>query len=160
VNRKQRATYNSFIGLVCLIFILIPLVNNKIKQAHAYFNPPMINPCPLAGCSSYNVLVEESDSFSWDEVAKLIIDEFSDLGKKITMEALQIAYCESRWEESAVNKANKNGTWDGGVFQFNSIHNYSNDKVFDARENVKLAKRMFLRNGKSWSAWSCKKVLK
>jgi hypothetical protein len=95
---------------------------------------------------------------SWSEVAKLIIDEFSDLGPKVTMEALDISKCESGWREDAYNDKNKNGSNDGGVFQLNSIHGLPDEIRFNAKQNIKWAKEKYLRD-KSWGAWSCRKVL-
>ncbi len=167
MTRKQRAKYNTFIGILLLIFFLACVIIFRARQLQEKLNPPLLNPCPSGTCEVLDnairyakVEVKPVDSYKWDEVAKLIIEEFSELGKKTTFEALQIAYCESRWEEDAVNTKNKHGTWDGGAFQFNSIHKITPEKLFDVKENVRLAKQMFVRNGKSWNAWACKRVLK
>ncbi len=88
----------------------------------------------------------------WSEVAKLIIDGFKDLGKERTLEALKVAYCESKWEEWVIH-INNNGSWDGGVFQLNSIHNLPTEKVFNAEDNIKEAKRIVEEQG--WKAWVC-----
>ena len=83
---------------------------------------------------------------------KKIIDEFKDLGKERTLEALKVAYCESKWEEWVIH-INNNGSWDGGVFQLNSIHNLPTEKVFNAEDNIKEARRIVEAQG--WRAWVC-----
>jgi len=88
------------------------------------------------------------------EVANLIVEEFKDLGPNVVKKALDIAWCESRWNEKAINNKNKNGSVDYGVFQINSIHKQSPDSMLKAEENIKFAKQMFIKN-KSWGAWVC-----
>lgn len=154
---KQQAQINTFIGIIFIILILLLVAIYKAKQVYAYYNPPLISPC-VGDCRGYNIVISDM-TYDWSDIVTDIVEEFKDLGKKTTMEAIQIAYCESRWEESALNTKNKNGTWDGGVFQFNSIHKYTTEKVFNAKENIRLAKQMYLRNHRSWGAWSCARKL-
>lgn len=71
--------------------------------------------------------------------------------------ALAIAYCESGLNPVAVNKSNKNGTTDGGVFQINSVHlprlkELGLDK-YDVEDNVAFARMLYDESG--WQPWVC-----
>ena len=90
----------------------------------------------------------------WSDVAILIVEEFKDLGPAVTKQALEISYCESGWQEKAINSKNKNGTEDWGTFQVNSVHNQPKDKMLQAKENIRFAKEKFIKDG-SFRAWVC-----
>lgn len=89
------------------------------------------------------------------DIIKMIVAEFEDQGSATVATAIRIANCESKFNESAEH-VNNNGSTDFGVFQINSIHGYSTYKLLAAAENIKIAKAMFIKNGHSWNAWSCK----
>jgi hypothetical protein len=98
----------------------------------------------------------EVQRFEWDDVARIIIEEWSDLGKVYTYQALQVAWCESHFNEKAINTSNKNGSHDEGVFQINSVHRQPVQITMNARQNIKWAKQKFIKDGFSWEAWVCK----
>jgi hypothetical protein len=104
-------------------------------------------------------------TLAWDEVVYQIVDAFKDvhpnpvLAKKYTLQALQIADCESRLNEKAYNDKNTNGSTDSGIFQINSIHGIPEYRLLQARENIEIAKKMFIKNGYKWNAWVCSRVL-
>lgn len=89
------------------------------------------------------------------EIISIIVNEFSEFGSQTVMTALRIANCESKFDERAEHW-NTNGTVDRGIYQINSIHRYADYELFGAYNNILIAKRMFVKNGHSWSAWSCK----
>jgi hypothetical protein len=66
-------------------------------------------------------------------------------------EAWAIVNAESRWNPDAVN-VNNNKTWDGGLWQINSVHKIPNACKFDYRCATKWAieKRLHDTN---WGAW-------
>lgn len=51
---------------------------------------------------------------------------------------LRIAQCESSFNNRAFNGKNRNGTWDAGLGQFNSIHGYSKTQLFDPYFNADM----------------------
>ena len=71
---------------------------------------------------------------------------------------------ESGLRPQALNTRNKNGTWDMGVAQINSIHckklgttdrNECKEKLFDVETNIKMAKSIY--DGRKFNAWyACK----
>lgn len=99
---------------------------------------------------------------TWDTVAHTVIDEFKDEGKKVTIQALLISYCESKWEEDAYNWNNPTDTRkaseDKGVFQINSVHKQPESITYNFTENIKWAKNKMIRD-KNWNAWSCKWII-
>lgn len=64
--------------------------------------------------------------------------------------ALQVAYAESGWNQSARNR-NSNGSTDYGLFQINSIHNPSAAVKTDMLANAKFAKSLYDKQG--WRPW-------
>lgn len=70
--------------------------------------------------------------------------------------ALSVAKAESGMREDAVNVYNKNGTYDTGIFQVNSIHQSkegcSLKELVDAKKNVDCAYKIWEASG--WGAWS------
>lgn len=77
--------------------------------------------------------------------------------------AIACAKAESGLRPQALNTKNKNGTWDSGLFQINSIHcgklglkgDECKEKLYDVETNVKMAKS--IHNNRGWNAWyACK----
>lgn len=83
---------------------------------------------------------------TWD-----MLKEF-DYSHRVTLSA--IAYCESGFYKDAKNTANKNGSWDGGLWQINSVHKLSNWD--DPIANREKAKKLY-NNGRGISNWSASK---
>lgn len=75
-----------------------------------------------------------------------------------TQNALKIVgTCENgKWNPTATNH-NRNGSWDAGIFQINSVHGYSQEYLFNPENNIRAAKKIF--DGRGWSSWSCSHVL-
>lgn len=115
--------------------------------------PPIVSPIAQAQELAPRV-TEMPKRLEWPDVAILIVEEFKDLGPAVTKQALEIAYCESGWQEKAINDKNTNGSIDSGVFQINSIHNQPKDKMLQAKENIRFAKAKFIKD-KGWGAWVC-----
>lgn len=65
-----------------------------------------------------------------------------------------ISYCESGFNQSAVNTKNKNGTTDGGLWQINSVHKISNvkDPIVNRNKTLELYE-----NGKGIGNWNSSK---
>ena len=69
-----------------------------------------------------------------------------------------IVQCESGWNENAMNNGNNNGSWDGGLFQLNSIHKIDPACVFDFKCNTNEAFNIRIHQG-HWGAWVCADIL-
>jgi len=96
-------------------------------------------------------LAEEQEMRLW------VLNEVKKAGLNIK-EAEIIINCESRWQPDAIG-VNKNGSYDVGLWQINSIHkNLSNAEKMDYKEATKWAIEKRLKDG-SWRAWSCSKKL-
>jgi hypothetical protein len=97
-------------------------------------------------------LAEEQDMRLW------VLNEVKKAGLNIK-EAETIINCESQWHPDAIG-VNKNGTYDVGLWQINSIHkNMTNADKMDYKEATKWAIEKRLRDG-SWDAWSCSRKLR
>lgn len=90
------------------------------------------------------------------EVNRLINKYFTDCKEARTIWA--IAQAESGGKQIAINKANRNKSWDCGYVQANTIHrkkgeSYQSfcDRMHDLEENIKMAKHV--RDIQGWTAW-------
>lgn len=84
-------------------------------------------------------------------------------GVKHFKDAVRIAYCESRLDPAAVNRANRNSTVDRGLFQLNDGGTMQRLGVtargaFDPTINAQAARVLFEDRG--WQPWSCQYVYK
>lgn len=78
-----------------------------------------------------------------------------------------ISLAESKGKQTAINKANKNGTIDSGFFQVNTIHKKKGETVeqfikrmHDLEENFKEARKVYEKQGfQAWSTYNDKKYL-
>lgn len=73
--------------------------------------------------------------------------------------AIGVAKCESGLRKNAINKANRNGSVDHGVFQINSVHTKKRGEDFktDWKANVRVAKQIFDEQG--FRPWVCAKAI-
>ena len=84
-------------------------------------------------------------------------------GPKHFTDAVRIAYCESRLDPGAVNRANRNRTVDRGLFQLNDGGTMQRLGVtakdaFNPTINARAARVLFEDRG--WQPWSCQYVYK
>lgn len=101
----------------------------------------------------------EEEALAEEEEMKLwVLNEIKKAGLSIK-EAEIIINCESRWKPDAIG-VNKNGSYDVGLWQINSIHkNMTNADKMDYKTATKWAIDKRLHDG-SWSAWSCSRKLR
>jgi hypothetical protein len=69
--------------------------------------------------------------------------------------AVAVAFAESRFNTNAINRNNRDGSVDYGVWQINSVHNFpevASGAWRDLKVNAQLAYRVYQRQG--WNAWS------
>ena len=109
------------------------------------------NPIDLSDAEK-EALAEEQEMRLW------VLNEIKRAGLSIK-EAEIIINCESRWQPDAIG-VNKNGSYDVGLWQINSIHKgMSNADKMDYKEATKWAINKRLKDG-SWRAWSCSRKLR
>lgn len=101
-----------------------------------------------------------------EEVEAVVRKYFGDIAN----EALTCFKSESGLRPHAVNYSNRNGTWDIGLAQVNTIHcgkvnatdrNDCKAKLLDLDTNVRVAKQIY--DGRGWNAWygkACKPMWK
>lgn len=65
-----------------------------------------------------------------------------------------IAKAESGGRTDALNTKNRNGSWDAGLMQVNSIHGYSQRQLFDPTFNASASLKIFRAAGSKWTPWS------
>ena len=154
-NQYKTKYANHWFIRLAVIFLLV--------MAIAYFvcwlyenepEPTIISPAPETRVVVKTVLASEYKVTEM-EVIKMIVSEFEEFGSRVVTQALDIAYCESKYNANAVH-VNKNGTRDVGVFQINSIHGYPEYQLKAAWENINIAKQMYKKSG--WRPWVCRTV--
>ena len=72
--------------------------------------------------------------------------------------AVAIAKCESGMRADAFNGKNRNGSWDAGVMQINSVHKYSKEYLFNVDNNLKVARKLYDRQG--FNPWVCNRKVR
>jgi hypothetical protein len=87
----------------------------------------------------------------------MIYEEFGPYGGA----AVRVATCESGLDPSAYNPTSIGGSHAAGVFQilYPSTWNGTSEagsSPYNARANIRAAHYIFVRDGYSWSEWSCK----
>lgn len=72
----------------------------------------------------------------------------------------KIIECESKWNPEAMNTKNKNGSYDMGLLQINSIHkDISNSDKLNYKKSIDWAIKKFKRDG-NFNAWVCNRLVK
>ena len=161
-NRQGQFIYKPFkrsnwSGLILLLSIMAisAYLNYRFQPLQA-----TLSPCPDTGCVMLQVKkVEAAEPIletygAPTQIVDLIVKYFGDEAQN----ALKIVgTCENgKWNPTAVNQ-NRNGSWDAGIFQINSVHGYSQEYLFNPENNIKVAKKIF--DGRGWTSWSCSHVL-
>lgn len=164
MKKKQLTRINLCMGTIMLMLVLTSWMGGKAVSLYGGITDCCVNTSDIGvlatnGDTDMRLAVVEPE-ITWKEASKLIIEEFSDLGVGVTKQALDVAYCESKWKPEAKN-TNTNGSTDHSIFQVNSVWKklYGMDRIQDPKENIKIAKEIYLRN-KSWSPWVCSRILK
>ena len=99
-----------------------------------------------------------SVSFNLDEVQAYVASRASQLGLNVS-QADRIVTCESRWNPGAANFHNRNGSYDLGLWQINSIHkDLTDSEKLDYKKATDWALNKRVADG-NWSAWYCARKL-
>jgi hypothetical protein len=140
--------------LLAIIFALIFAYCKREEERNFKFVSPIPEAKLIESLRVKTVLATEEVSDI--QVLKMIVQEFEVFGPRVVREALDIAWCESKYKEKAENW-NTNGSVDRGIFQISSIHGYSEHKLFAAWENINIAREMYRKQG--WRPWVCARKL-
>jgi len=97
---------------------------------------------------------KEEEKPTWQTVIDRVTAE---LGQEMAMKVYAVISCESGWNSDAVNLANKNKTFDAGLWQINSIHGISNACKFDVNCSTDFAIELIKKQG--LKPWTCAKKL-
>lgn len=138
--------------IVLVVIIALTYISQPVQKP--------VSPCPESGCvveyiSKVHAAEPVLETYNApSHIVDLIIQYFGDEAQN----ALKIVgTCENgKWNPTAVNH-NRNGSWDAGIFQINSVHGYSQEYLFNPENNIKAAKKIF--NGRGWTSWACSEVL-
>ena len=118
--------------------LVSPVVLNPVTQVMASEFISCENPKGYLECQVY------AGKITWaqhDRIAKII-------------------QCESKWNPDAVNTKNKNGSYDMGLLQINSIHkNISNADKLDYKKSIDWAIKKMHKDG-NLNAWVCNRKVK
>lgn len=140
-------------GLILLLSIMAisAYLNYRFQPLQA-----TLSPCPDTGCVMLQVKkVEASETIKQSQT---IEDKIRAMFPEDPDMAVKIAKCESGMRANAFNGKNRNGSWDAGVMQINSVHKYSKEYLFDVDNNLKVARKLYDRQG--WSPWVCSRKVK
>jgi hypothetical protein len=122
-------------------------------------------PSALQACNSYEVLsginafikIENTNNSPVEASPQTIREYVLNEAKKVGLnpnEVDKIINCESRWDPKAMGH-NKNGSYDAGLWQINSIHkSLTLAEKMDYKVATKWALTKRLNDG-NWSAWYC-----
>lgn len=118
-----------------------------------------LSPCPATGC----VMLQVQKVEAAEKVVKTpvtIEEKIRAMFPEDPDRAVRIAKCESGMRPEAFNGKNRNGSWDAGVFQVNSVHKYSKEYLFNVDNNLKVARKLYEARGNTWGAWVCARKVK
>lgn len=90
---------------------------------------------------------QPATSLSIEEKIRITFPEEPDI-------MLAIAKAESKLNPHALNRANRNGSVDIGIFQINSIHGYDEEYLKNEDNNLIIARKIYDKQGlNAWSAY-------
>ncbi len=135
-RKKERAKYNILILIV--IFCSILISGEWYKTALAIDNT---NITARVGIPNIQISVKD---YAWEQSKKAGLDP---------VHFVMIIECESGWKSDAVN-VNRNGTYDIGLVQWNSIHKIGIQDKLDPYKSIDLMISYRLKSG-SYKAWTC-----
>ena len=163
----------SIIIAICTLFLIIVfivLANDFFSKYFLSFQFPITTRTPvlISPQVSFVSPIDEAWALEGGEGAVLPLREpITDIEKEIYMvfgedweKALRIFECESGLNPKAINTSNKNGTFDAGLPQINSVHGIDKKWLFNYKIAIRVAKQMFDKQG--WSPWyssfACHKI--
>jgi len=131
--------------LILLVFVFLgdiaqdePEIVSPIYEAQAQEPTPTPTPTPIL--SQKEQIIQEINQVFGDDAERGI---------------RMLEECENRTLNPEAINWNKNGSWDFGLWQINSIHGYSKEQLKDYRFNTKVAYKLFKNAGYSFSPWTC-----
>jgi hypothetical protein len=116
--------------------LISPIVHNPVKKvlASESVTASCESPKGYLECQVYQGVI------TWKDYEKLS----------------KIIKCESNWNENAINH-NKNGSFDMGLFQINTIHKQKASDMFNFKKNIDFGIKLYKSQGVT--PWVCRKAL-
>ncbi|MGV8131877.1 MAG: transglycosylase SLT domain-containing protein [Candidatus Pacearchaeota archaeon] len=165
---------------VLFFFVLLPVVITSLfyyalYQGYSYIEKRDLEKYQTGWEVGYMVGLEEGANNAYDEfyeklspnpnVSYLFKKYFPNQEEARIMRAISLA--ESKGKQTAVNKANRNGSIDSGFFQVNTIHRKKGEtkeqfiaRMHDLEENFKLARKVLDKQGlQAWATYNNKAYL-
>jgi hypothetical protein len=141
-RKYNRRSHNRKRIAVGMWFLLITFFLTLYGQSKT---TPLISPYAepvYASNPTYSISCDNPKGYLECQVYKKVITwEQHDLLNRIIK-------CESNWNPNAINTRNKNGTYDRGLFQSNSIHkDLSNEDAFNYKKNIDWGIQLFKKQG-------------
>ena len=90
----------------------------------------------------------------WEDVLERVESEF---GQEMALKVFAVIQCESNWNPDAINTANKNKSFDAGLWQINSTHKITNACKLDVNCSTDYAIELIKKQG--LKPWTCAKIL-
>jgi len=146
IKKAKNHQLNCFLGAIVMGFLAgVILAVTLLRAKKEIPAEPIVQ----------EIKAEEPERFCGDPIS-YIRCKGEDLGvsNQNIMTMIRIAKCESGLREDAIN-INRNKSWDGGVYQINSIHKVPAKYVFDYQYNIDFAYKLFLAQG--FGPWSASK---
>lgn len=120
---------------------------------YAYRPVKLYSPCPEGGCKVVSTVYAVEVAPQVTTEPRSIEQKIRDTFPEDPDTAVRIAKCESSMNPKAINRKNKNGSVDYGLFQINSVHGYTENYLMDIDNNLRIARELYDRQG--WRPWVC-----
>lgn len=152
------------LGIALLLALAIWWFDEPIIVSPLPEEPEYVSPVSENTETRFTARIVPVRTLTWREVVDQILAEWADVhpdpnkAKVFTKQALEVFFCESGWREDAEH-VNTDGTVDLGIAQINSVHGYSRHELLAARNNIRIAKELFVKSGYSWKPWVCARKL-
>lgn len=167
-RRKTIPKYQAHAYALLALLAGIAFAGNRYQIHSREYNQPILSPQPAAILIVYQNQPEAQTQRIEDTAPivktpprplvdsrtpeNIIAETFNQYGGEVVSQALTVARCESRLVNTCNDGLNADGSTDCGVFQINiNAHNVSRAAMLDIEKNIKMAEKIYRRNG--WNDW-------
>ena len=138
-QKKLIIPWGVIIPAIYTLAYLLYLLQKQVPAPQVKIEMPQIQPVYAKEVKEESV--EEHIKRVWGNEANIMI---------------AIAYAESGFNCKAINdKLNKDGSWDAGLLQVNSIHGYEKTELLDCHRNTDISYKIYQSQGfRAWSVYN------
>jgi len=151
---NDRTVTNIFLAIMIVTFLAGFGIAHEIPDTKAQ-EPSVPSPTPFIGTS--NITLGEVVISTPTPKPLTVEEKIEAMFPEDPETAVEIANCESTLNPNAVNHKNRNGSVDVGLMMINSIHGYSKEYLLDVDNNLKVARKLYDRQG--WKPWVCSRKI-